>query len=40
MTRRGFRVTCRRHRSRTKQMQWWNGEGDARYVLTARYKFD
>jgi TonB-dependent receptor len=25
--------------SRTKQMQWWNGEGDARYVLTARYKF-
>ncbi len=26
--------------SRTKQMQWWNGEGDARYMLTARYKFD
>jgi TonB-dependent receptor len=25
--------------SRTKNMQWWNGEGDARYVLTARYKF-
>jgi TonB-dependent receptor len=25
--------------SRTKRMQWWNGEGDARYVLTARYKF-
>jgi hypothetical protein len=23
--------------SRTKQMQWWNGEGDARYMLTARY---
>jgi TonB-dependent receptor len=26
--------------SRTKAMQWWNGEGDARYMLTARYKFD
>jgi len=26
--------------SRTQQMQWWNGEGDARYMLTARYKFD
>ena len=25
--------------SRTKQMQWWNGEGDARYMLTARYTF-
>jgi TonB-dependent receptor len=25
--------------SRTKQMQWWNGEGDARYMLTARYNF-
>ena len=25
--------------SRTKQMQWWNAEGDPRYILTARYKF-
>ncbi len=25
--------------SRTKQMQWWNGEGDARYMLSARYNF-
>jgi TonB-dependent receptor len=25
--------------SRTKQMQWWNGEGDPRYMLTARYNF-
>ena len=25
--------------SRTKNMQWWNGEGDARYMLTARYAF-
>ena len=25
--------------SRTKQMQWWNAEGDARYMLTARYNF-
>ena len=26
--------------SRTKQMQWWNAEGDPRYILTARYKFN
>jgi TonB-dependent receptor len=26
--------------SRTKQMQWWNGEGDARYMLSARYNFN
>jgi TonB-dependent receptor len=25
--------------SRTKQMQWWNAEGDPRYMLTARYNF-
>jgi TonB-dependent receptor len=25
--------------ARTKQMQWWNAEGDPRYILTARYKF-
>ncbi len=25
--------------SRTKQMQFWNGEGDPRYMLTARYNF-
>ncbi len=25
--------------SRTKQMQWWNAEGDPRYILTARYNF-
>ena len=25
--------------SRTKQMQWWNGEGDPRWMLTARYNF-
>jgi TonB-dependent receptor len=25
--------------SRTKQMQWWNAEGDARYMLSARYNF-
>ena len=25
--------------SRTKAMQWWNGEGDPRYMLTARYNF-
>jgi len=25
--------------SRTKNMQWWNGEGDPRWVLTARYAF-
>ena len=23
--------------SRTKQMQWWNAEGDPRWMLTARY---
>ncbi|HUQ09049.1 MAG TPA: TonB-dependent receptor [Steroidobacteraceae bacterium] len=26
--------------SRTKRMQWWNGEGDPRYMLTARYNFN
>ncbi|HEU5134953.1 MAG TPA: TonB-dependent receptor [Steroidobacteraceae bacterium] len=25
--------------SRTKQMQWWNAEGDPRWMLTARYNF-
>jgi outer membrane receptor protein involved in Fe transport len=25
--------------SRTRQMQWWNGESDPRYVLGARYRF-
>jgi TonB-dependent receptor len=25
--------------SRTKQMQWWNAEGDPRWILTARYSF-
>jgi TonB-dependent receptor len=25
--------------SRTKRMQWWNGEGDPRYMLTVRYNF-
>jgi len=25
--------------SRTKQMQWWNAEGDPRYMLTVRYNF-
>ena len=25
--------------SRTKDMQWWNGEGDPRWMLTARYNF-
>ena len=25
--------------SRTKAMQFWNGEGDPRYMLTARYNF-
>jgi len=25
--------------SRTKQMQWWNAEGDPRYMLTVRYIF-
>ncbi|HLA72691.1 MAG TPA: TonB-dependent receptor [Steroidobacteraceae bacterium] len=25
--------------SRTKDMQWWNGEGDPRWTLTARYNF-
>jgi TonB-dependent receptor len=25
--------------SRTKRMQWWNGEADPRYMLTARYSF-
>ena len=25
--------------SRTKSMQWWNGEGDPRWMLTARYNF-
>ncbi len=25
--------------SRTKQMQWWNSEGDPRWILTARYNF-
>ncbi len=25
--------------SRTKQMQFWNGEGDPRWMLTARYNF-
>jgi TonB-dependent receptor len=25
--------------SRTKEMQWWNGEGDPRWTLTARYNF-
>jgi TonB-dependent receptor len=25
--------------SRTKQMQWWNAEGDPRYMLSARYNF-
>jgi TonB-dependent receptor len=25
--------------SRTKNMQWWNGEGDPRWMLTARYNF-
>ena len=26
--------------SRTTQMQWWNGEADPRWVLSARYNFD
>ncbi|MFL6550297.1 MAG: TonB-dependent receptor [Povalibacter sp.] len=26
--------------SRTKQMQWWNSEGDPRYMLSLRYNFD
>jgi outer membrane receptor for monomeric catechols len=26
--------------SRTKQMQWWNAEGDPRYILSARYNFN
>ena len=26
--------------SRTKQMQWWNAEGDPRWMLTARYNFN
>jgi len=26
--------------SRTKNMKWWKAEGDPRYVLTARYKFN
>lgn len=26
--------------SRTRQMQWWNGEADPRWVLSARYNFD
>jgi TonB-dependent receptor len=26
--------------SRTKQMQWWNAEGDPRYMLSVRYNFD
>jgi len=25
--------------SRTKQMQWWNAEGDPRWMVTARYNF-
>ena len=25
--------------SRTKEMQWWNAEGDPRWMLTARYNF-
>jgi TonB-dependent receptor len=25
--------------SRTKAMQWWNAEGDPRWILTARYNF-
>jgi TonB-dependent receptor len=26
--------------SRTKQMQWWNSEGDPRWILAARYNFN
>lgn len=26
--------------SRTKNMQWWNAEGDPRWMLTARYNFN
>jgi TonB-dependent receptor len=26
--------------SRTKNMQWWNAEGDPRWTLSARYSFD